>query len=264
MPHNIDYYTHRTMASWEEAAPRHAQLHSSLATDVTHAAFNNLNPDFNALIERFGVTDKSVVQVCCNNGIDLLSIKNKGAGRCLGIDGSATFIRQAISLSQAAGHADMEFCHSDIYHLPNHYQNAFELAVITVGVLNWMPDLPRFIAICSSLLASGGYLLLEEIHPVLNMYQQAQPSHIGYSYFNNEPLRSTDGLDYFTHEKYEAKEHYFFHHTLADILMAALGSQLQLVLAKELPYNVGNYCADLQGSTHQPPMGINLVWRKPD
>lgn len=262
MAKNTEFYTQKTIASWDEAAPIHESINSSLAGKVTVPDFNNLNPDFDTLVEAYGVRDKSVVQICCNNGIDLLSVRNKGAGRCLGIDGSKAFIDQATILAETAGHPDIEFCCSDIYELPDKYRYTFEVAMTTVGVLGWMPDINHFMRICSSLLTPGGILLMEELHPILAMYEEGDPPFIDNSYFNTEPFRDTNGLDYFTYKKYEAKENFFFHHSLADIFMSAIASNLQLEHVKEISYNIGNYCADLENSKTNPPLGINLGWRK--
>lgn len=262
MSERIDYYTKKTIESWDEVAHRHASINASLPVDVADPTFNNLNPDFDVLVDACGISNKSVVQVCCNNGIDLLSIKNKGAGRCVGIDGSKAFIDQAISLAKSAGQSDIEYCHSDIYELPDKYQNSFNVVIITVGVLGWMPDIYRFMEICSSLLMPGGNLLIEEIHPILNMYEEGNPSYINYSYFNTEPFIDSDGLDYFSYEKYDAKENYSFPHSLSDIFMSAIASNLRLEHVKELSYNVGNFCADLEFTENNPPLGINLSWQK--
>ncbi|MFT5592546.1 MAG: 2-polyprenyl-3-methyl-5-hydroxy-6-metoxy-1,4-benzoquinol methylase [Oceanicoccus sp.] len=261
-PKNISDYTQKTIESWNEAAPIHAAINQSLYLDVTDKAFNNLNADFNRLVDEFGVVGKSVVQVCCNNGIDLLSVKNKGAGRCLGIDGSHVFIDQATDLSAAAGHSDVEFYCSDIYALPEKYQESFDVVIITVGVLNWMPDIFKFMDVCASLLVPGGHLLLEEIHPILCMYEEGSPSYIDSSYFHREPFIGTEGLDYFSHTKYEGKENFWFPHSLTDVFMSAIASHLQLKHFKELPYNIGNFCADLELIDHNPPLGINVCWQK--
>ncbi len=75
MSKSIEFYTQKTIASWDEAAPIHGSINSLLADKVANQDFNNLNPYFNALVDTYGVRDKSVVQVCCNNGVDLLSPK---------------------------------------------------------------------------------------------------------------------------------------------------------------------------------------------
>lgn len=49
----------------------------------------------------------------CNNGRELLSIKNKGAGYCVGFDIAEGFIDQARQLAKA-GDIDCEFVQSDV------------------------------------------------------------------------------------------------------------------------------------------------------
>ena len=44
--------------------------------------------------------------------------------------------------------------------------------------------------------------------------------------------------------------------------MSAISNDLQLEHIKELKYNIGNFCADLESSDKNPPLGINLAWRK--
>ena len=136
------------------------------------------------------------------------------------------------------------------------------LPVITVGVFGWMPDLQPFMKVCASLLKSGGVLLVEELHPILGMYEEGEPSFIDSSYFNTTPFSDTNGLDYFNYEKYDAVENYFFHHSLEQIMMAANDNGLALQHIKELSYNVGNFCADLEFTDNNPPLGINISWCK--
>ena len=262
MSNSTKYYTTRNIASWNEAASRHESINSTLIDEVKCAKFNNLNPDFNNLIESYGVENKSVIHLCCNNGIDLLSLRKKGADHCLGVDGSKAFIDQAIMYAKSADQSDIEYLCSDIYQLPADLHSTFDIVLITVGVLGWMPDITKFMETCSSLLTPGGCLLMEELHPILGMYEEDKPSFIDSSYFTTEPYRDTSGLDYFTYEKYDAKENFWFHHPLEDILMSALSSKLQLEHIKELKYNIGNFCADLEFTDTNPPLGINLAWRK--
>lgn len=258
---DVDAYTAKNIDSWDEAQAVHAEANSQLEQQVQNISFNNLNADFNGLIDGLSIANKSVVQVCCNNGIDLISLKNKGAGRCLGIDGAAAFVDWARKLAQLSGNGDMEFIQTNIYDLPAEYQGQFDVAMVTVGVINWMPDLAEFMQICASLLKPGGHLVMEEIHPVLGMYEEGEPSYIDASYFNVEPFCSAEGLDYFTNKKYKATENYWFQHPMDSLLMSAIAAGLQLKHIKELPYNVGNFCADLEHVENNPPLGINICWQ---
>lgn len=260
--HSTQYYTQQTLASWDEAAARHEEQNKHLFEHVKDPDFNNLNHDFNSLIDDISIQNKSVVQVCCNNGIDLISLKNKGAGYCLGIDGSSSFINQAQSLLKNTSIQNMDFLHSDIYALPDDLAGRFDVVLLTVGVIYWMPDLNHFMKICAGLLKPNGQILMEEMHPILGMYEEGNPSYAATSYFEKEPFKDETGLDYFTYENYEGKPNYWFQHTVSDLITAAIKAELTLVHFKELSYNIGNYCADLEKENANPPLGMNIMWDK--
>ncbi|MBN3564284.1 class I SAM-dependent methyltransferase [Aliamphritea spongicola] len=252
-----------TLASWNEAAPVHARVNAELRQQVQRPGFNNLNAGLHALLQKEALEGKSVLQLCCNNGIDLLSVKKMGAGQCTGIDGAANFVEQAQELAALAGHPDMQFYCYNVYAIPETLTQRFDFLIVTVGVLNWMPDLPGFMAVCHRFLKSGGKLFIEDIHPLLNMYDETEAGPLlQYSYFNRAPFEDTSGLDYFTGEAYEATPNYWFQHTLADILQAALGQQLQLCWFEEVAENIGNYCAELQHVPANPPLGFVASWQK--
>ncbi|OZG72426.1 SAM-dependent methyltransferase [Hahella sp. CCB-MM4] len=262
--HDLLNYTQQNLASWDEAAPLHAGINQHLLQEVSRADYSNLDPHLTDLMDEVDITGLSCVQICCNNGIDLISLKKKGAGNCLGIDGSPAFIKQAQELAELAGLKEISFVRHNIYELPAGYQGQFDVALITVGVLNWMPDLTRFMKVCASLLKPGGRLIMEEIHPILSMYVEGEPSHIGASYFDKTPYEDENGLDYFNATQYKAKKNFWFNHSLSEILMSALNAGLQLQHIEELAENIGNYCADLEQAENNPPLGFTAVWNKRD
>ena len=49
------------------------------------------------------------------------------------------------------------------------FDNSFDIATTTIGVLGWMPDLVKFFAVAARLLRSGGALFIYEQHPILDM-----------------------------------------------------------------------------------------------
>lgn len=262
MKEEIKKLTEQTLKSWDQAAEIHQKRNPGLLKRAAQPDFNALETDFNRLVDSQNLEGASVVQICCNNGKDLLSIKNKGAGYCLGIDGSGSFIAQAKELSQSPHYCNVAFEQHNVYAIPEHYFGRFDFAVITVGVLNWMPDVTEFFRICSRLLKPTGMLLMEELHPVLNMYREGSLSHLAHSYFDRTAQSDTEGLDYFSGEKYDAEVSYYFQHTLGDILTAAIASNLVLQTFEELSSNIGNCCGDLVHSPHNPPMAFTASWKK--
>ncbi len=252
--------------AWNEAAPRHAAHNQArLKALFAEGRYNHLADEYIAMLERAGVSGKSVVQVCCNNGIDLLSARAMGAGECLGIDQAPAFLEQARELAVAAGYEDVTFLEANVYELPDGLAGRFDIAMTTIGVIGWMPDIRVFFEVVAGLVKPGGYWVMEEMHPVLLMYEPAPdggPSQLHHSYFTQEPYVEEGGLDYFGHETYEAQPAYSFSYTMAAIVNAGIGAGLELLCMDEVGRNISNYCADLEHARATPPMGLYMLWRK--
>jgi hypothetical protein len=82
--------------------------------------------------------------------------------------------------------------------LPDTCPRDFDVALITIGVLNWMPDLPRFFQAVASLLRSSGQLVIYETHPMLEMFypQTDDPFKPDTSYFRTAPFIETGAITY--------------------------------------------------------------------
>ena len=262
--HQRKRYTDANRAAWNEAAPVHArQNQARLLDEVRRPGFNTLAPHVLERLRDIRVEGKSVAQVGCNNGRELLSLKTLGAGRCVGFDHSEAFLAQARELAAASGAADVEFVLSDVYDIPSRSPGRFDLVVTTIGVLGWMPDLDAYFDVVASLIAPGGHLFMEEIHPVLNMWEEdpaGGPSQLTWSYFKHTPWQENGGIDYWSGEKYASKPMYSFQHTLSSLMMACLDRGLLLRHFAELDFDISTLCADLEQAEVRPPMGMTLVW----
>ena len=73
--------------------------------------------------------DKAVIQLGCNNGRELISVKKAGAGRCVGIDVSDKFIAQARQLA-SVGDAEVDFVRSSVYDIPHSFDGQFDLVYV--------------------------------------------------------------------------------------------------------------------------------------
>jgi len=116
-----------------------------------------------------------------------------------------------------------------------------------------MPDLPGFITVLVGLLRPGDSLPIYEMHPFLDMLDplgQADPVHpleLRHSYFKPDPFVDTNGLDYYSHQDYESKPQYWFHHKLSDIVSAVLQAGLVLNAFDEYAHDVSNNFQHLEG-----------------
>ncbi len=253
-------------AAWEEAAPIHAKLNQAeLVEQFSVSGFSCLDEIETKRLLALGVEGKDVAQVCCNNGQELLSVKNMGAARCVGFDGAQGFLDQARELARNGG-LDVEFVCCDAYEIDEVYWNSFDLVTITIGVLSWMPDLGRFFAGVSKLIRPGGALFIYEQHPVLDMVEPAEagvPLDWTASYFTKEPFVEVDGLDYFDGEKYDAKPATSFAHPMAEIIMAGISNGLGVEHFEEFPHHISNSWWNVEASGIGLPMCFTLVMRKP-
>ena len=260
-----DDYTAANREAWNEAAPIHARrTFDQLLTDFRQPGHSCLDALETRTLQDIGLAGKSVAQICCNNGRELLSVKNLGAGRCVGFDISEGFIAQARQLAEAGG-IEAEFLATDIYRIPVRFDAGFDLAIITIGVLGWMPDLKAFFAILSRLLKPGGQLFIHEQHPIMGMFEPGDPEpqpKLRHSYFRTDPFRDETGLDYWGHETYKSKPTYWFPYKLSDVITACLDNGLALEIFSEHEKDISNIFANVVAQPVLPPLSYRLIARK--
>ena len=264
MPKSREDYTNANRIAWNEAASRHAvHNNAALLEGFKNSDFVTLKGDILETLLQVGVKDKSIIQLCCNNGCETLSLRNLGAARCVGVDAADEFLAHGEEMIKIAGaENEVELINCDVYHLPENLKGSFDMVLTTIGVLSWMPDIDAFFQVIQSLLNPDGKLVMEEMHPALFMYEpdsKTGVSSIQYSYFGQQTWKETSGLDYYGGEEYDSQPNYSFMHRLDEILMAGINSGLNLLSFKELDYDISFFCADLEDSTAKPPLGFVMV-----
>ena len=262
-----EQYTEANRLAWNEAAPRHAAHNNeALFAAARDPAWISFEGEILNTLRGIDLRGRDVIQLGCNNGRETLSLRNLGAGRCVGVDAAAEFLEHGRELLRIAGAEDqVELVEADVYGLPAEFEGAFDLVLVTIGVISWMPDLDGFFKVVHGLLKPGGQLVMEEMHPVLFMYEEdpdGGPSVPRYSYFEDHVWEETSGLDYYSHETYEALPNYSFMHRLDQVLMAGIGSGLELRRFTELDYDISNFCSDLEQSPVKPPLGFVMVMQR--
>ncbi len=257
-------YTAANRLAWNEAAPIHArQKFEQLLADFKQPGFSCLDEIETEILQRIGLDGRRVAQLCCNNGRELLSVKNLGAASCTGFDISDDFIEQARQLMGASG-IECEFVQTDVYNIPNSYDGKFDLINLTVGALGWLPDLPAFFQVLKRLLVPGGQLFIYEMHPMLDMfegYDQNDPPQLYHSYFRQEPYRDDNGLDYYSGQNYQSSAMYWFHHKMSDIIGGLLDSGFQLEAFREYDHDVSGVFAHFAKLKIKPPLSYTLLAR---
>jgi len=257
-----DDYIQANRRMWNETATVHAEIYvAELMTRIGIPDFTTFDAVERRLFADIGLAGKAVVQLACNNGRELISVKKAGAGHCLGVDLSDAFIQQARELAGAAG-VEVGFLRASVYDLPEDLHGGFDLAYITVGVLGWLEDLDGLFRIVAALLRPGGQLFIYEMHPILNMFEPGKGLVVDGSYFRGEPLYAEAEPDYFEPGRTIEAGSYWFPHTLGEILQGCLRHGLRLEHFAEYDHDISNTYAALGREANRPPLCFSLIARR--
>ena len=253
-------------ASWDASAKHHGtgaywdELTAGF-TDPTYSRFDTTMTD--ALIGS-GIEGARAIQIGCNNGREVLSACALGAAEVWGLDQSIEFLTQARTLRDISGH-NAHFLAADIYDLPADAPRDFDVAFITIGVLNWMPDIPSFFTAVSGLLRTGGKLVIYETHPMLEMFypDSETPYQVDTSYFRLEAFIDTAAITYDGTDPGPVPENHWFVHTLSAIVQASLNAGLRLDRLNEFPHSIREVDYDIyEDQEAQIPMSFLMCATK--
>ena len=264
----ICFYTSQNKEAWNEVMPKH-QASAKEKWDqafLTHGYSCIKDENFMLVLERINVANKDIIHLCCNNGIELMSLKNMGAGRCVGIDISDLAIAEAQERASKCK-IDCEFICSDVYDMPKNLNNSFDIVLLTAGCVGWIPDLQGFFKIISHLLRENGIVVIHEIHPfsetlpfdsavIENRLQIIEP------YFRDEPIVENTSLDYVGRTDYIAKTQYWFVHTISSLIMALINNGLRIEYFSEHAQDISSGHKKQEILNASIPLSYILLGRK--
>ncbi len=235
---SIHTYTQANKRAWNASAHLHGtgQDWEARLRAASQPEFNVLDDCLTNTLTALGIAGRSAVQLGCNNARELLSLAALGALPAVGVDQSAGFLAQAAQLAQASGMSP-RLVEADVYDLPDDL-GQHDLVLITIGVLNWMPDLPRFFQIVRGLMRPGALLVIYETHPMLEMFNPdgAHPLVPASSYFNKTPVRIEQAITYDGSDGGLGETGYWFVHTMGEIVTACVQSGMRLQRLEEHPH----------------------------
>lgn len=242
MSMDTDITTEANRLAWDASAARHqaSPEWSRQIQGFKDPAFATFDPVIAEVLREQGIDGARAVQVGCNNGRETLSMLALGAREAVGIDQSSAFLSLAEQLRAVSPHQDnCRFVNANVYALPGDLSGTFDLALITIGVINWMPDLARFLANVATLLKPGGRLVIYETHPVLDMFEPhaEDPHRPAYSYFRSEPFITDEEIVYDGSETAKAPLSYWHFHTMGEIVTGCVATGLQIRELTEYPHS---------------------------
>lgn len=268
MTRNTEIATQANKLAWNASAHLHRRSEEwqRQLAGFTDATFSTFDPTVTEALARSGVSGARTVQIGCNNGREVLSMLALGAAEATGIDQADAFLAQAEELRAVSPHVDKaRFVCANVYTLPDELDGRFDLALITIGVLNWMPDLTQFFRVVASLLQPGGRLVIYETHPVLDMFEPhgETPHQLQYSYFRTEPFVTEDEIVYDGSAAGKAPPSYWHFHTMGDIVSGCVRAGLQITELSEFPHSNREVDYDIYvGNKAQLPLCYTLLASK--
>lgn len=183
------------------------------------------------------VEGRSLLHLQCHFGLDTLSWARLGA-RVTGLDFSAPAIEAATRLATQIGVA-ADFVCADLYDAVAAVDHrAFDVVYTGKGALIWLPDIPRWAAICATLVAPGGTFYLSEFHPVADMFGW-ESLELERSYFDRAPLFDEmigTYADLDAPTVHNAS--YEWQHPLGSVVSALVDAGLQIEFLHEYPYTL--------------------------
>jgi 2-polyprenyl-3-methyl-5-hydroxy-6-metoxy-1,4-benzoquinol methylase len=192
------------------------------------------------------VKGKSLLHLQCHFGMDTLSWAREGA-EVTGIDLSDKAIDLARSLSSEL-HIPATFICCNVYDVPAHVREHFDVVFTSYGVIGWLPDLDKWAAVISQCLKPGGTFYIIEFHPVVWMMDENFEK-VRYYYHNQEVIAETSTGTYT--DRYAAIEYkeYSWNHSLSEVINALIKKGMQITLFNEFSFSYYNCFNNVEQGT---------------
>ena len=189
---------------------------------------------------------KRILHLQCHFGQDSISLGRLGA-EVTGVDFSDKAIESARQIAKDT-HSNAKFICCDIYDLPNHLDQEFDIVFTSYGTIAWLPDLDKWAKIVSKFLKPGGQFVFVEFHPVVWMFDDNFEK-ISYRYFNSGAIAETESGTYADKKADIRKSYIMWNHGIAEVLNSLLKNGLEVLSFDEFdysPYNCFNKTVEVE------------------
>jgi len=182
-----------------------------------------------------GVAGKRLLHLQCHMGMETLMWSGLGAA-AVGVDFSEPAIGKANLLRDELG-LDTRFYCANVYDTPSVVEGGFDIVFVSVGSLCWLPDVVRWAQVVGQMLAPGGMLYLNDVHPMFNALDNTdtEPGFgLRYPYLGGDRLTFDEDGSYadpdasFKHNKFEE-----WIHPLGQVVTAVIDAGMQVQRLEE-------------------------------
>lgn len=220
---------------WDEWA--HVNANSEM---YAHEAFKAGRNSLNALEmgEVGDVAGKRLLHLQCHFGQDTLSWARLGAA-VTGMD----FSPEAIQIARQTS-AEMQlparFICCNLYDLPQHLDETFDIVFTSYGALTWLPDLPGWARVAAHFVKPGGLFYIAEFHSFAMVFDdEAEQVEQHYPYFNEGPIvLPVQGSYADRGAAVKQGLSYEWPYPLGEVITALIDAGLRIEFVHEFPYTL--------------------------
>lgn len=252
-------YINANKTAWEEVNALHQEFKKSykksLIEDKNYVAIHQRLLE---VLNDIGFKDKHILQLCCNDGEELISLRKLGAGSCTGVDISEAAIASARELNDALG-LDCRFYVKDVHEIEDIIHETFDIVLITVGALVWLPDLELFFEKAAGTMCKNATLIIQEQHPFSWIIDEDMKLSETDLYFEKGPYEEEGSLDYLGNADYRGSINYTFNYTLSELINAQIKNNLQIERFEEYPYDISNLRKDIEDKEISFPLSYICI-----
>lgn len=254
--------------SWNKVMPLHQivtkELYDNLFLRKDASVLRKADQEY--LVKNIGVPGISVAQLCCNNGVELMSLSNLGAKDLTGFDICDEAIFEAKERCKKLNY-QIEFIRTDINDIMPEYENRYDLVFISAGSIRWLPSLARFYEICNKLLKPNGSLYISEIHPIAEIINDDRdisksPLEIIISFDRKECMHDFGSLDYIGHSNDLLVERIWYVHPLSDIIGQLISYKFCIRYFRESIDDIANVYSRTSSTSIRVPLSFQLEAKK--
>jgi ubiquinone/menaquinone biosynthesis C-methylase UbiE len=201
--------------------------------------FLNGKSTLNAIeLELLGnVKGKKVLHLQCHFGQDTMTFSRMGAF-ATGVDFSEKAIEKAREINKQLN-LNTTFICCDIYDLPNHLNEKFDIVFTSYGTIGWFPDLDKWAEVISRLLKPRGKFVMADFHPVVWMFDN-DFREVFHNYFNTEAIIEVESGTYADREAEIANQTITWNHPTSELLNVLITNGLELNSFNEFDYSPYN------------------------
>ncbi|MBD79964.1 MAG: SAM-dependent methyltransferase [Crocinitomicaceae bacterium] len=175
-----------------------------------------------------------ILHLQCHFGQDTISLSRLGA-ETVGVDLSDQSIQKARELAKDTGSTAQFIC-CDIYDLPNHLNEQFDIVYTSYGTISWLPDLDKWAGVISKFLKPGGKFVFVEFHPLVWMFDDDM-NKVGYNYFNEQPIIEEEEGTYADRSAEIKQKYVCWNHSLSEVFTSLMAQGLSIGQFQEYDYS---------------------------